>query len=169
MARYRSMTGSFKPREKKAILLGTGVALAAGLLMGAAMQPELIFDADSPGGPQMMAGSASLRGSGPYDGMASFSSYSGEVPDYVIGTDSLTPMTWPDDLAPDYRVADYSAYGQPQPEPVRMAAQARQDPPSTPAEYPSERGGVPLAADLPAPPTAPEEQPAVIEIVPTEG
>ena len=163
------MIGAVKLLERKAVLVGTGVALAAGLLMGAAMQPELIFDAVRLSGPQIQAGSAGLRGSGPYDGMARVSSFSGQVPDYVIGTDSLKPMAWPDDPAADDRVADDPAYKPPQPEPVRMAAASWQEPPAPAPEYPSERGGVPLAADLPAPPPAPGEQAPVIEIVPAEG
>lgn len=64
---------------------GAAIALALGLSLGGAMQPELSFGRI--GGPQMLSGLSGERAPGPMDTGASFVSYSGRVPDYVIGTD----------------------------------------------------------------------------------
>ena len=75
-----------KPHKVKAIYAGAGVAAAAGLLMGAAMKPDLGLD-DRPAGPQTVAADAG-RSSGPFDdGGFSYAAYGGKVPDYVLGTD----------------------------------------------------------------------------------
>ena len=70
----------------KAVYAGAGVAAAAGLLMGAAMKPDLGLD-DRPAGPQIVAADAG-GSSGPFDaGGFSYAAYGGKVPDYVLGTD----------------------------------------------------------------------------------
>jgi len=79
-----------------AIYAGAGVAAAVGLLLGAAMKPDLGMD-DRLIGPQIVAGAAGGRSSGPFDdGGFSYAAYGGKVPDYVLGTDykaeALTPI-----------------------------------------------------------------------------
>jgi len=71
----------------KTAYAGAGLALMAGLLMGAAMKPELGAD-DRPAGPQIVAGSAGARAAGPFeDDAPTFAAYSGKIPDYVLGSD----------------------------------------------------------------------------------
>jgi hypothetical protein len=70
--------------------------LAAGLLMGAAMRPDLEAD-DRPAGPQVIAEGPQAPPSGPFDDRAAYASYGGQIPDYVLGTDwkklTQTPIT----------------------------------------------------------------------------
>lgn len=74
---------------------GAGLAAAAGLLMGAAMKPDLGLD-DRAAGPQMVEPYAGMARSGPFDdgGAAYLAAYKGKVPDYVLGTDWNRTMTW---------------------------------------------------------------------------
>lgn len=71
-------------------LVGAAVALTLGLSLGGSMQPDLIFG--RPGGPQMLSGLSGERAPGPMDMSAGFVSYSGRVPDYVIGTDVIRAL-----------------------------------------------------------------------------
>jgi hypothetical protein len=69
---------------------GAGLSLAAGLLTGAAMRPELIGDEGpaSAQAPEPAAGPAS----DPFDNeRAAYARYSGKLPEYVIGTDWTRP------------------------------------------------------------------------------
>jgi hypothetical protein len=84
--------------EMKIPLSGAGVALAAGLLLGGAMQPHL-YDGDRPSGPQMFANRAGARSTGPFDPGTTFASSQGQMPDYVMGTDWKNRMTSPDERA----------------------------------------------------------------------
>ena len=70
----------------KAACAGAGLALTAGLLLGAAMKPDLAAD-DRPAGPQILAGRSGARAAGPFDDGLAFARYSGKVPDYVLGAD----------------------------------------------------------------------------------
>jgi hypothetical protein len=67
------------------------LALTAGLLLGAAMRPELAVG-DGPAGPQMLAGASGARASERPDEGLAYASYAAGVPDYVIGTDWRRPM-----------------------------------------------------------------------------
>jgi hypothetical protein len=67
------------------------MALAAGLLMGGAMRPQLAFG-ERPSGPQIFTGAPGHRASGPGEDGSSFASYSGQLPSYVMGTDSERPV-----------------------------------------------------------------------------
>lgn len=71
----------------KALCAGAGLALVAGLTMGAAMKPNLAAD-DRPEGPQAVA-DWSQAPTGPFDdgAAASFAAYQHQIPDYVTGTD----------------------------------------------------------------------------------
>lgn len=70
----------------KALVSGAAVALASGLLMGAALKPDLAYDG-RPAGPQILAGFGGERSTGPFDDGPTLASYSGKLPDYVLGTD----------------------------------------------------------------------------------
>ena len=71
----------------KTAYAGAVAALAAGLLSGAAMRPDLTAD-DRPAGPQMFAEASPARPTGPFDDSPSWARYGGKVPDYVFGTDA---------------------------------------------------------------------------------
>ena len=93
LARY------LKTGDLKIVLPGAGLALAAGMLIGGAMQPQL-YDGDRPAGPQIIADFAGVRSTGPFDPGTTFAAYRGNLPDYVLGTDWKKTLT-----APDARVA----------------------------------------------------------------
>ncbi len=99
------------------VLAGAGIAMAAGLLIGAAAKPDLRGD-DRPIGPQVIAGWAGVRSTGPFDDGATFASYRGQIPDYVLGTD------WKKSLAPP-----------PEPKPIRVVDAANDDPPPDPVVF----------------------------------
>ncbi|RAK60614.1 hypothetical protein DJ021_12755 [Phenylobacterium hankyongense] len=120
---------------------GAGLALVAGLLMGGAMKPNLGGD-DRPAGPQMFAGWSGARSTGPFDDGASITAYSGQVPDYVTGTDWKKALAWP---------GEQVAYLEPQPRltgeaqadvPTDYAQAAYVEPPPAQATYPSMSGGM---------------------------
>jgi hypothetical protein len=89
----------FLPGDLKIFLPGAGLALAAGMLLGGAMQPQL-YDGDRPAGPQMIADFAGVRSTGPFDPGTTFAAYHGQAPDYVLGTDWKKTMAWPDERVP---------------------------------------------------------------------
>jgi hypothetical protein len=70
----------------RTLFAGAGLAVAAGLLMGAAMKPDLEAD-NRPAGPQVIAEGPQAPPSGPFDDRAAYASYGGQIPDYVLGTD----------------------------------------------------------------------------------
>ncbi|MGZ3377650.1 MAG: hypothetical protein ACXU8S_13735 [Phenylobacterium sp.] len=109
----------FLDGDLKVFLPGAGLALAAGILLGGAMQPQL-YDGDRPGGPQMVADFAGERSTGPFDPGTTFAAYHGNVPDYVLGTDWKKSMAWP----PEERAA------------VSAAAVSRDDPAPTQDQTP---------------------------------
>ncbi|MDB5419281.1 MAG: hypothetical protein JWP50_2700 [Phenylobacterium sp.] len=124
----------------KTQLAGAGVALVAGLLMGAAAKPDL-NSTDRPEGPQMLAGWGGARGAGPFGDGATFANYSGQVPDYVLGTD------WKKALIPQPVVAEPSPPAarlaqNDEPLPDLSLTQATYDEaPRAPPSYPSVQGG----------------------------
>lgn len=82
--------------RRTALYAGVGVALAAGLLLGAVMKPALRIGAH-PAGPQIQAGSSGVRSPAPSDyGGLSYAPYSVEIPDYVLGTDWRKTSAWSD-------------------------------------------------------------------------
>lgn len=151
-------------RDLKTLAVGVAVAAVSGLLMGAALYPDL--DAEGLKAPQLEAqgGGHRVEVAATDAGVAV---YAGRVPDYVIGTDALKPPqdetlaaaeAPPPETADAGYAADVMAYAAPQIQPARW-----QDEPREPARYPSERGNVVYAADVPAPPPPPvdsEEYPA---------
>ncbi|WP_296595058.1 hypothetical protein [Phenylobacterium sp.] len=157
------MRNLIRNEDLKTLFFGVSVAAASGLLMGAAFYPNL--HADDVRGPQML-----LSGGGPRSHVetadASWTSYAGRVPDYVVGTDSLRPPRYQvlayderaehqtaetGDVADTGDVMAYEAPAQVQP------AQWREEP-REPARYPSQAGNVVYEADLPAPPPPPSDQ-----------
>lgn len=129
----------------KVIFQGIAVAAASGLLMGGAFKPSLTFG-EGPLGPQLLLAPSGERQE-PFGGGASFASYGGEVPDYVLGTD-WTAQTAPLYETADYAYADEVAPPEPvetayepvvvrRPEPIRVAYAAPE-----PVAYPSTHGGV---------------------------
>lgn len=100
------------------LVAGIAVAAAAGLLMGAAMRPQLEIG-DRPAGPQILTGEMAMRSSGPFDDSAGFAAYRGKVPDYVYGTD------WKKQMAPVAPIASS--------EPVETASMEVIEVPALPA------------------------------------
>lgn len=151
--------------ELKLPLSGAAVALAAGLMLGGAMQPHL-YDGDRPSGPQMFASWAGARSTGPFDPGTSFASYRGKMPDYVMGTDWKKRMTWPDEPAgastsprepPTVDVPETPA-----PAPAATFTRAAyEEPPPVVHTYPSMDGAHPSVIDVPADPEAGAAAPAV--------
>lgn len=150
-------------RDLKTFAVGVAVAAVAGLLMGTALYPDL--DAEGLKAPQLEA-----HGGGQRTDVAAadtgVAAYAGRVPDYVIGTDALKPPQYetlaaeapPADTAEVGHASDVMAYAAPQIQPARWQDEPREAP-----RYPSERGNVVYAADVPAPPPPPvdgEEYPA---------
>lgn len=123
------------------VLLGAGIAAAAGLLMGAAARPNLAAD-DRPEGPQIVAGWSGVRSTGPFDDGATFAAYTGRIPDYVLGTDakrSLAPP--PDRIAPEPPRRPARDDDPPPDEAVSFAHVAYEEPAPVEPSYPSLRGG----------------------------
>lgn len=71
----------------KTLYAGAGLALTAGLLLGAAMRPQLVTDARL-GGPQTFAARAGTRAAAPTDDKLGYAGYSSRIPAYVVGTDA---------------------------------------------------------------------------------
>lgn len=149
--------------DLKSLACHAGAAAAAGLLLGAAMQPNLRAD-ERPEGPQIMAGVSGVRGQYAYDYAASFTAYGEQVPDHVIGTDWLSPPRYEDSLE-DHAWFDAPpeeetiAFAEPKAEPIEVVS-AWEPPPREPPRYPSTEGGVAYGADLPEPPAPPIESAA---------
>ena len=136
----------------KMIFQGIAVAAASGLLMGGAFKPTLTYG-EGPLGPQLLLAPSGERQE-TFSGGASFASYDGEVPDYVLGTD------WTEANAPLYDTAAYAyedEFATPAPvetayepvvvrppEPIRVAYAAPE-----PVAYPSTHGGVVPVRDTP--------------------
>lgn len=148
-----------RSRDLKTLFGGVAVAAAAGLMMGAAMSPDLNEGA-------MKAPQILLAGGGPRVDVAAadagVTAYAGRIPDYVIGTDALRPaeavvLAYDDRAEPevepetDDHTGDLMAYEAP---PERQPARWTDEPREAPL-YPSQRGNTPYGADLPPPPAPP--------------
>jgi hypothetical protein len=100
----------------KTVCVGAAVALTAGLLMGAAMKPDLLAD-DRPAGPQMFA-DPGPRPTGPFDDAVSYASYpvrAGKTPDYVLGADWKKLMAPPPAPRPPILVDETPQEAEPPP------------------------------------------------------
>ncbi|HSV02197.1 MAG TPA: hypothetical protein VLI41_03235 [Phenylobacterium sp.] len=141
--------------EVTALYAGAGLALAAGLLMGAALKPDLGYD-NRPLGPQIVAGTDRAQASGPFDDDAvSYAAYRGRIPDYVIGSDAkqaaaqFMVASAPRTAAEPHHRLTVDGEGDQDVEPAPVYSD---DGPGPRVSYPSLDGGAPSDADLRAPP-----------------
>lgn len=152
------MESPFRNPDARFVVHGVAAAAVAGLLMGAAMRPNL--QDQEIGGPQQLVG-----GGGPREAQAAMdpglARYDGRIPEYVVGTDYLKaqqpPMMAELDEAPSPPEPEVAVYTSPDELPVRVTPAAWQDEPRAPTRYPSEAGNTPYESDLPAPPEAPDD------------
>ncbi len=149
------MESLFAHRDARFLIRGVGLAAVAGLLMGAALRPDL-RDPEILGPQQLMSGGGPRELSPAEDpGMAR---YAGPLPDYVVGTDYVRAqqpvMAAVDAAAMDH---DVPVYDSPDDLPVLVTQAAWRDEPRTPPRYPSEAGNEAYESDLPAPPPEPED------------
>jgi len=130
--------------DLKKLFAGAAGVAVAGVLCGAAMQPNLLSPGEAPG-QQIQAGVSGVRV--PYDGTVAYSSYANGVPDYVIGTDWLQPPEYDlyQELPEPAYEDDVSMFDEPDPEPV--VAATWDEPPREPTRYPSMEGGVAYSAE----------------------
>lgn len=162
------MSALIRTHDLHRLCKGAALAVAAGLLTGAAMQPDL--DDDKVEGPQiLLAGGGERAEPAAYDpGVAA---YGPELPDHVVGTDYVRPtaaetlLAHEEPLEPMEVAAIDAAYEAPvivyeAAEEAETVAAARpwRDAPRPPPLYPSEQGNTYYASDLPEPPTPPEEE-----------
>jgi hypothetical protein len=143
-------------RDLKRLFEGAACVTVAGLLLGLVARPELRPDM---GAPRQEMGFAGPRASPAADQSAAWASYSGAIPDYVIGTDWRRP---PQAYAPDEKlvVVDIPEEPSEDTEAVETRQVSWQEPAREPTSYPSTSGGVPYDADLPHPPEPPEDDDA---------
>ena len=89
---------------------GMAIATVAGLVIGGVSKPDIreMTDLD---GPQLLSGTSGERLGPGIRQNASWTSYGGQVPDYVIGTDWTQPA---------YPVEMARAEPEPEPEPARV-------------------------------------------------
>lgn len=123
----------------KALFQGVAIAAAAGLICGGVVKYRPRPAPDTPEGPQMLVSGPSARSAYPEYGGAVLTGYGGELPEYVVGTDWLLPVS--DAPAPDEPPAP--AGGQA----IRAAARQTPAPYAPPPErtltvYPSVDGDI---------------------------
>jgi hypothetical protein len=151
----------FTHADLKRIAAGVAVACTAGLLMGAALRPDL--DEHDAAGPQMLMGDGGPRKVfAAYDqGMAA---YSGQVPEYVVGTDWTRPRAMPEPrpvAAED--TGDVMAYAA-EDAAVEVSHASYAEEPRPAPRYPSMAGNADYEANLPGPPAPPadiDSEPAI--------
>ena len=139
-----------------AVYAGAGIAAAAGLLMGAAMKPDLGLD-DRPAGPQIVAGTDRGRASGPFDdGLTYAAGRGGKIPDYVYGTDWKRAAAAPLDADVSQPAAEPERSRGPDEDaaPVQLTRADYDEPKRPRVIYPSIDGGAPAGMDLLPPPDA---------------
>jgi hypothetical protein len=128
-------------------LIGAGVALAAGLALGAAMQPHLDIPEDRPAGPQLFASVSAARAEQVQSGATPIS-YRGAVPDYVLGTDFLKSTSPPAEFAPPPEPRTEIAEEAPPPPAPALTRAAYEAPPLIHV-YPSLGGAQQWVLDIP--------------------
>jgi hypothetical protein len=134
----------------KTLLTGSGVALVVGLLIGAVAKPDLNGGDNRPAGPQMLAGSGGARSAGPVADSATLANYSGQVPDYVLGTDWKKALTPPAVIAEPPQATSRLAQDDDPLSELPLTRATYDEPPRAPS-YPSVEGGQTYGADLPPP------------------
>jgi hypothetical protein len=131
----------------RTFLIGLAVAASAGLLMGAALKPDLGGE-HAGRAPQILIpfGGPRIEQAAVERGIAA---YGGEIPTWVLGTDSLPPPE------PQVTVAAYDDPEPAEPAPSLYEAAAPQPPPDGWTEpprraprYPSIDGGVAYGAEI---------------------
>jgi hypothetical protein len=137
------------------ILSGAAVAAVAGILLGGAMQPQLIFDG-RPNGPQMFASGGGPRSTGPFEPGGPNASYSGNLPSYVIGTDYAQAAYV---AAPPIEEHHRQLVRNDAPAPESTAGY--DEPPAPLVVYPSLAGGRDYDAETPQP-SPPDDDPPTI-------
>ena len=141
-------------RELKTLVQGVAGVAACGLLMGAAMQPNL--DGHPVEGPQIQLPGGGARGDGPVAD-PTVAAYPGQPPEYVIGTDWTRPRpvryAAAEPPADDTDIVVLAADDDP-PAPVATRA-AWRDEQRGPVVYPSQTGNAYYEANLPGPPAPP--------------
>lgn len=153
----------------KALYSGAGLAVVAGLLMGAAMKPDL--GVARPTGPQIFGDWPTGGPSGPFDtDSLAFTAYAAKIPDYVLGTDWKQAVTMPvayraEAYQPEEAAAEYAeaAYDPPV---YDYSRSNWEEPPREPPSYPSMSGGVAYGEPAPreqAVAKAPEEPAPVFD------
>ncbi len=138
---------------------GAVVALAAGVVFGGALRPQMI---ELAGGPQILVTAAGERSTGPGDGIPTIAGHGGRVPDHVLGTDfarALAPEAPPaeDPAAQPEAGPAFVAAADPPAEPPGRYGRPTYDEPEPP-HYPSASGGAYLEQDLPEPPDPPIDE-----------
>lgn len=143
----------FTTDDLKRLSGGVALACAAGLLMGAAFQPNL--DERDTAGPQMLMGEGGARkmSAGADAGVAV---YEGRLPEYVVGTDwarSQQPPQYEPVTSDDHETV---VYLDPTPvEDVEVSRATWVDEPRGPVVYPSMNGSADYEANLPPAPEPP--------------
>jgi hypothetical protein len=141
--------------DLKRLFSGAAMAVVAGLMVGAAIQPPLQDGILAP--QQQVAGGGARNYAIGYE--HGVGAYPGPVPDYVIGTDYTRPQPLEDQvLAYDDRAdtgtaeaADYAQTAEATTPASWIVEGARDEP-----QYPSVRGNAWNPSDLPAAPEPPE-------------
>jgi hypothetical protein len=151
----------FSNDDLKRLASGVSIACAAGLLLGATMQPNL--DEHDAEGPQMLMGESGAR-----KVFAAFDPgvgrYQGQIPEHVVGTDWTRPRSIPVmayDLGPE-DTGETVVYEDASP--VEVASSAYADEPRPEPVYPSMRGNTHYETDLPPAPPPPADLDAEVVI-----
>ena len=149
--------------ELRTPLIGAAAAAVTGILLGGLMHPTLSADFVAP---QTLIPGGGARDAA-YAADPGVARYSGQAPDYVVGTDWVRPqapeapqMAMPvsdrvDDSSADR--ADLMAYTAHEDAPAHVVRASLEPPAPAATDYPSRTGGVMYEANLPAPPPPPQD------------
>lgn len=146
-------------RDLRHVFLGMAIATVTGLAIGGAFKPTLreLTDLD---GPQMLVGVSGVRSPPGLQQNASWTSYAGHVPDYVIGADWIQPE-YPTEMAPaEPEPAPAKVVHEDAPVRLAVAPVKHEDEPAPPPTYPSMGGDILAGLSDGYPPTPPEDAPA---------
>jgi len=153
------MRAILRKTDLKSLAVGVGLSAAAGLLLGAAMQPDLRGPGETEG-QQIQAGVSGVRQAPAY-AAGGAAVYDGQVPDYVLGTDWLkaSQAEAPPDMASLDEVEVIYPDDHADAEPIAVVRW--EEAPREPPHYPSIEGGVAYGVayggELPPPPPPPED------------
>lgn len=153
------------PKDARTIGIGVAAAAISGLLLGAAMRPNLAV-ADIGGPQQLLAGGGERFQTAAYD--QGTARYEGVLPDYVVGTDwvkaneaRVSPAAYAEPplltREPEVAAPEVAVYRSPEELPTRVVPATWRDEPREAARYPSEAGNVAYESDLPQAPPPPAD------------